>query len=297
MDGTDMKQRLTGLLPPATLLAVILFWAYAPKSVIDYPWTLTIVATAISAWLLLLEWLFERHADWRMNWREFFTDTFYVVLSSTVISRATDFFADAPLKAAKAGRAGHALAGTPAVPGAGRADLLPLRIRAILDASRDAQLDALWLTHAPHHHITQLNALKGYVGNPLELFLISLGVIALLDFSPVAILCAASVGNVVAGFAHANVRADPPWFYSYFFTTIRHHSLHHSVGYEETRCNYANSMILIDRVLGTYREGEGILVGQDERRRLSIKEQFLFPFVPVVDAIKARRERRDAVHG
>jgi hypothetical protein len=47
-----MKQRLTGLLPPATLLAVILFWAYAPKSVIDYPWTLTIVATAISAWLL-----------------------------------------------------------------------------------------------------------------------------------------------------------------------------------------------------------------------------------------------------
>jgi sterol desaturase/sphingolipid hydroxylase (fatty acid hydroxylase superfamily) len=33
----------------------------------------------------------------------------------------------------------------------------------------------LWLTHAPHHHITQLNALKGYVGNPLELFLISLG--------------------------------------------------------------------------------------------------------------------------
>jgi sterol desaturase/sphingolipid hydroxylase (fatty acid hydroxylase superfamily) len=105
------------------------------------------------------------------------------------------------------------------------------------------------------------------------------------------------VGNVVAGFAHANVRADPPWFYSFFFTTIRHHSLHHSVGYEETRCNYANSMILIDRVLGTYREGEGILVGQDERRRLSIKEQFLFPFVPVVDAIKARRERRDAVHG
>ena len=293
-----MKQRLTGLLPPATLLAVILFWAYAPKSVIDYPWTLTIVATAISAWLLLLEWLFERHADWRMNWREFFTDTFYVVLSSTVISRATDFFADAPLKAAKA-QAGLATPWLEHLPFLVQVGLIFFLFEFGQYWMHRAMHNwtPLWLTHAPHHHITQLNALKGYVGNPLELFLISLGVIALLDFSPVAIFCAASVGTVVSGFAHANVRADPPWFYSWVFTTIRHHSLHHSVGYEETRCNYANSMILIDRVLGTYREDEGILVGQDERRRLSIKEQFLFPFVPVVDAIKARRERRDAVHG
>jgi sterol desaturase/sphingolipid hydroxylase (fatty acid hydroxylase superfamily) len=175
MDGTDMKQRLTGLLPPATLLAVILFWAYAPKSVIDYPWTLTIVATAISAWLLLLEWLFERHADWRMNWREFFTDTFYVVLSSTVISRATDFFADAPLKAARRRPAGHALAGTPAVPGAGGLIFFLFEFGQYWMHRAMHNWTPLWLTHAPHHHITQLNALKGYVGNPLELFLISLG--------------------------------------------------------------------------------------------------------------------------
>ncbi|PTR13327.1 sterol desaturase/sphingolipid hydroxylase (fatty acid hydroxylase superfamily) [Novosphingobium sp. GV055] len=290
MDGTDMKQRLIGLIPPATLLAVILFWAYAPKSVIDYPWTLTIVATAISAWLLLLEWLFERHADWRMNWREFFTDTFYVVLSSTVISRATDFFADAPMKAAKAS-AGLATPWLEHLPFLAQVGLIFFLFEFGQYWMHRAMHNwtPLWLTHAPHHHITQLNALKGYVGNPLELFLISLGVITLLDFSPVAILCAASVGNVVAGFAHANVKSDPPWFYSFFFTTIRHHSLHHSVGYEETRCNYANSMILIDRVLGTYREGEGILVGQDERRRLTIREQFMFPFVPVIDAIKQRR--------
>jgi sterol desaturase/sphingolipid hydroxylase (fatty acid hydroxylase superfamily) len=106
------------------------------------------------------------------------------------------------------------------------------------------------------------------------------------------VLCAANVGNVVAGFAHANVRADPPRFYSFFFTTIRHHSLHHSVDYESTRCNYANSLILIDRVLGTFREGESKLVGQDERRRLSIKEQWMFPFVPVIDAWRARRTSR-----
>jgi sterol desaturase/sphingolipid hydroxylase (fatty acid hydroxylase superfamily) len=93
------------------------------------------------------------------------------------------------------------------------------------------------------------------------------------------------------------VRSDPPLFYSFFFTTIRNHSLHHSVPYEDTRCNYANSLILIDRVFGTYREGEADVVGQDERKRLSIWEQFLFPFRPVIDAIKARRNDPPATAG
>jgi sterol desaturase/sphingolipid hydroxylase (fatty acid hydroxylase superfamily) len=288
-----MKQRLTGLIPPATLLAVLLFWPYAPKSVVDYPWTLTIAATLVSAWLLLLEWLFERHADWRMNWREFWTDSFYVVVSSTLISRANDFFADAPMKALKAS-AGLSTPWLEHLPFLAQVGLIffLFELGQYWMHRGMHNWTPLWLTHAPHHHITQLNALKGYVGNPLELFLISLGVIALLDFSPVAVLCAANVGNVVAGFAHANVRADPPRFYSFFFTTIRHHSLHHSVDYESTRCNYANSLILIDRVLGTFREGESKLVGQDERRRLSIKEQWMFPFVPVIDAWRARRTSR-----
>jgi len=148
----------------------------------------------------------------------------------------------------------------------------------------------LWLTHAPHHHITQLNALKGAVGNPIELFLITLSVVALFDFAPAAIVCAINLLGVISGFAHANVRSDPPLFYSFFFTTIRHHSLHHTaLSYEDTRCNSANSLIVIDRVFGTYREGESSVVGQDERKRLSIYEQFMFPFQPVIDRWKAGR--------
>jgi sterol desaturase/sphingolipid hydroxylase (fatty acid hydroxylase superfamily) len=145
-----------------------------------------------------------------------------------------------------------------------------------------------WLTHAPHHHLTQLNAAKGAVGNPIELFLISLSVLALFDFDTTALFAAFNTTGVISTFAHANVRSDPPIWYSFFFTTIRHHSLHHSTDYDSTRSNYGNSLILLDRIFGTYREGEAALVGQDERRRLSIWEQTLFPFQPLIDRLKAR---------
>ena len=147
----------------------------------------------------------------------------------------------------------------------------------------------LWLTHAPHHHLTQLNAMKGAVGNPLELFLISLSVVALFDLPLPAEFCAFNILGVISTFAHANVRSDPPKWYSFFFTTIRHHSLHHSVVYEDTRCNYGNSLILLDRIFGTYRNGESAIVGQDERKRLSIWEQTVFPFRPMIDWYKARK--------
>jgi len=123
----------------------------------------------------------------------------------------------------------------------------------------------------------------------LELFLISLSVIALFDLPETATFCALNVLSVISTFAHANVRSDPPKWYSFFFTTIQHHSLHHSVVYEDTRCNYGNSLILLDRIFGTFRVGESAIVGQDERKRLSIWEQFIFPARPMIEKIKARQ--------
>jgi sterol desaturase/sphingolipid hydroxylase (fatty acid hydroxylase superfamily) len=87
------------------------------------------------------------------------------------------------------------------------------------------------------------------------------------------------------------VRSNPPLFYSYIFTTIRHHSLHHSVPYEDTRCNYGNSLIVLDRIFGTYKEGEASVVGQDDRRRLSIREQWLFPVTPLIEKYRAGRAK------
>ena len=290
--SSTLKDRLFNLVPPAMLAAVLLFWSCGPKVLLDNPWTLTVTAPLITLTILGLEFVHERHAGWRMNRQEFVTDLFYVVLSATAIAWLVTRLAENPLGAAKSalGISTQAIAHLPW--------LVQVALAFGLYEFGQYWMHRLmhnwtpaWLTHAPHHHITQLNAMKGAVGNPIELFLISLSVLALLDFDKTALFAAANVGGVVSTFAHANVKADPPKWYAYFLTTIANHSLHHSVPYENTRCNYGNSLILLDRIFGTYREGEGILVGQDDRRRLTIREQTLFPFVPLIDWFKARQEK------
>lgn len=280
---------LVNLLPPLTVLAVVLFWMFAPAAWVENPWSLIIAGVSTTAFVQALEWVFERHAGWRLNWREFATDVFYVVLGYTAISWLSEHLAESPLRALKAEL--HI-----STPWAGELPFLAqVALFIVLFEFGQYWMHRLmhnwtpfWLTHAPHHHITQLNAMKGYVGNPIELFLISLSVLAFFDFEQAPVFCAVNVLGAIATYAHANVRANPPAFYSFFFTTIRHHSLHHSTDYESTRCNYANSLILLDRILGTYREGEASVVGQDERKRLSIMEQFLFPFTPIIDRLKTR---------
>ena len=286
-----MKDTVFNLLPPAMVAMVVLFWAKAPEAWVNNPASIIIASAVITLTILGLEWVHERHAGWRLDKREFFTDLFYVVLMATAISWATTTFAEDPMKSAKAALGINTL----------WAKQLPFVVQVALVVfliefgqywmHRLMHNNAVfWSTHAPHHHLTQLNAMKGAVGNPIELFLISLSAVALFDLDTAAIFAGFSVLGVVSTFAHANVRSDPPIWYSYVFTTIRNHSLHHTaLSYEDTRCNYGNSLILLDRVFGTYRDGESEIVGQGERRRLSIKEQFLFPFQPWIDRFKAKR--------
>ena len=296
--SASIKNRVFNLLPPAMIAMVLLFWAYAPKAVTGNGWTLIITSSLIVVVVLLLELVHERHTGWRMNRQEFFTDLFYVVLSATVISWLSRTLAEDPLLAAKAAL-GISTTWMAQIPWL----VQVVMVIVILEFGQYwmhrlmHNSTPFWLTHAPHHHITQLNAAKGAVGNPIELFLISLSLLALFDFDLTALFAGLNTLNVISTFAHANVRSDPPIWYSFFFTTIRHHSLHHSTDYENTRCNYGNSLILLDRIFGTYREGEGVLVGQDDRKRLTIREQFVFPFVPVIERVKARRGAPEASSG
>jgi len=299
MTRAGIGNSLFNLIPPAMVVLVTVFWAYAPEAIVKNSWSIIVAGVLTTASILALEWVRERHAGWRMNRREFVTDLYYVVLSYTAIAFFTTKLAEDPLKAAK-----HSL-GITTEWAMHMPFLLQVALVVFLIEFGQYWMHRLmhnwtpfWLTHAPHHHITQLNAMKGAVGNPIELFLISLSVVALFDLPQAAEFCAFNILGVVSTFAHANVRADPPIWYSYIFTTIRHHSLHHTaLSYEDTRCNYGNSLILLDRIFRTYKEGESSVVGQDDRKRLSIWEQTMFPVRPVMAKIAARREKQPAAAG
>jgi sterol desaturase/sphingolipid hydroxylase (fatty acid hydroxylase superfamily) len=281
-----MKATIFTYFQPAMLVAIVLFWISLPDSLADKGWVITSVSVFTLVVVQLLEFVNERHAGWRMHWREFLTDLFYTVLYFTVISKVVEALVDEPLGAAKAslGITTHWTMQMPFI--AQVAFVVALVEFGQYWMHRLMHNSPLWWTHAPHHHITQLNAAKGLVGNPVELFLVSLSVVALFDLPLRSVFCAFNVGGAISVFAHANVRFNPPRWYSYLFTTIEAHSLHHTVGMEETRCNYANSLILWDHVFGTFRAGESAIVGQDERKRLSIKEQFLFPLRPLLATVK-----------
>ena len=283
-----MKQSLINLLPPATVAAIWAFWGLAPAAWTQGPWAIMAVGLGTLAFVQLLELVFERHEGWRINGRELLTDIFYVAFGYGVIGFLSDTLVNGPLGELKEAWG----IGTPWL----AASPFLVQVLVVMFVFEFGQYwmhramhnwTPLWLTHAPHHHITQLNAMKGFIGNPIELFLISLGITALLDVDLNALFAAITAGGAIAAYAHANVRADPPIWYGYFFTTIRNHSLHHTaLSYEDTRCNYGNSVIFWDRVFGTYKEGESEVVGQDDRKRLSIKEQWLFPLRPWLEKRK-----------
>ena len=289
MGEHPVKQTLVNLLPPATLAAILAFWGLAPQSVVEAPWALPAVGVGTVVFVQLLEFVFERHEGWRMNWREFATDLFYFGFFFFVIGWLSDTLINGPLLQLKQEWG----IGTPWLPE------LPFLVQAMFALflfelgqywmhRAMHNWTPLWLTHAPHHHLTQLNAMKGYIGNPIELFLISIGIIALLDIDLNALFASFTVGGAIAIYAHANVSANPPIWYGFFFTTIRNHSLHHTAtSYEDTRCNYGNSVIFWDRVFGTYKDGESAIVGQDDRKRLSIWEQWTFPLRPFLKSKEA----------
>ena len=287
-----MKKTLFNLMPPLTIAVVILFWAFGPAAWIKSSWSIVIAGAVTTAFVQGLEWVHERHAGWRLDRREFATDLFYVILGNTAIAWAAKHLADDPLKAGKTA-IGLTTQWANHMPFLAQVALVVFLIEfGQYWMHRLMHRNAFfWSTHAVHHHITQLNAMKGAVGNPLELFLISLSVVALFDLPQAAEFCAFNILGVISTFAHANVRSDPPRWYSFFFTTIQHHSLHHTaLSYEDTRCNYGNSLILLDRIFGTFRAGESEVVGQDERRRLTIAEQMVFPARPLIAKFNARRQ-------
>lgn len=293
VQGGPVKRFVFTWFQPAALLALVAFWYYAPNDIAKAS-TAIGIGIGFKVLLLALEWVNPRHDSWRLTWKELVSDLFYVSLGYTVLRMIDGYIGDgAMIEAIQSAFDWDKLAWFVG---------LPLLVQAVLISfifdfgqywmhRGMHNWYPLWLTHAPHHYITQLNINKGAVGNPVELFLIGLGIGGFFDFLPRAALLAGTFGLAVGTYQHINVRFNTPRWWRFIFNTTEHHSVHHSQDYEATRSNYAGTWIIIDRLFGTCVDGEAELLGMEGGRRMTIRETMVFPFSEAWKSLKQKFAR------
>ena len=298
VEGGLAKRLFFTYFQPVALFALLAFWYYAPNSIAKAS-TAIGVGIGFKILLLGLEWVNPRFASWRLTWKELVTDLFYVGLGYTVL-RMVGFYigSDVMVKAVQTHFAWDKFIWFMALPILLQAFLISF----IFDFGQYWMHRAmhnwypLWLPHSVHHYITQLNVNKGAVGNPVELFLIGLGIGGFFDFLPRAALISGTFGLAIGTYQHINVRFNSPRWWRFLFNTTEHHSLHHSQDYEASRSNFAGEFIFIDRMFGTCVDGEAELLGMEGGRRMSIREQMTYPFTEGWKTLKERLGRSIGNH-
>lgn len=290
VEGGEIKRFVFTWFQPAVLLALVAFWYYAPNSIAKAS-TAIGIGIAFKILLIALEWVNPRHESWRLTWKELVSDLFYVGLGYTLLSMVERYIgADVVIEAVQTSFDWNKFAWFVGLPLLVQALLISI----IFDFGQYWMHRGmhnwypLWLTHAPHHYITQLNINKGAVGNPVELFLIGIGIGGMFDFLPRAALLAGTLGLAVGTYQHINVRFNSPRWWRFLFNTTEHHSVHHSQDYEASRSNYASTWIFIDRMFGTCVDGEAELLGMEGGRKMSIAETMTFPFTEGWNTLKAK---------
>ena len=297
VEGGPVKQFVFTWFQPTILFALLAFWYYAPNSIAKAS-TAVGIGIAFKVVLMGLEWVNPRYSSWQITWKELVADLFYVGLGYTVLNLVESYIgSDAIAEQLQHSYNWDKLAWFTGLPLLVQA----LLISVIFDFGQYwmhrgmHNFHPLWLTHAPHHYITQLNVHKGAVGNPVELFLIGIGIGGFFDFLPRAALLAGAIGMAVGAYQHINARFNSPKWWRFLFNTTEHHSFHHSRDYESTRSNYAGTWIVIDRIFGTCIDGEAELLGMEGGRRMSVPETMVYPFAEGWKSIRDRFGRTVAV--
>lgn len=143
-----------------------------------------------------------------------------------------------------------------------------------------------WRMHATHHHITKMSFLRGARTHPFEYLALSLGglmVMAFIGASDEVVAVSAAFGLWTGKFNHSNLPLKSLPVYDWVFATAPQHHVHHSLDRRQSDSNYGCSIILWDRVFGTYcgdESSEVVKTGAGKAVPLSIKEQLMLAFYP-----------------
>jgi len=138
-----------------------------------------------------------------------------------------------------------------------------------------------WRIHATHHHITKMSIARADRTHPLEFLGLNLGgavMFAFLGVTPEVMAVSLVFRTVTAHLNHANLPLTSG-LYGWFFTTAEWHQLHHSCKKTESNNNFGCTIIIWDRLFGTF-SGKTTVdqLGNGTGKALSLLTQLSIPF-------------------
>ena len=238
--------------------------------------------------LLVLERLAPKREDWKLGGRDYAEDLFWVLGSYLIWAPIYGEWYDTPIAEGFARL--RELSGLPLRLEAETTTGLLLAALAGIFVSEfiyywlhrlQHRMLFFWRIHATHHHITRMGVARADRTHPLEFLALNLGpavVLGLLGASD-DVVAVALVFRLMAGHVnHANLPLTSG-LYGLLFTTAQQHQLHHSLERAESDRNFGCTVILWDRLFGTFSgKTEVDRIGNGTGEALSILTQLSIPF-------------------
>jgi len=265
------------------LVATAAAWGWADPSIVA-----GIALLATLPVLLVAELPLPRRDDWALDRHDYLEDLFWVGTVFFIWAPIFSEFYDTPISDAFVWvREASAI---PAIlDGEGVLGLMAAAFAAAFIAEfiyywlHRLQHETLffWRIHGTHHQITKMGVARADRTHPLELLALNLGpVITLALFGANEhVVALFFVFRFISG--HVNHTNLPlrSGLWGTVFTTAEWHQLHHSLERSESDSNYGCSIILFDRLFGTFNGNPHVArIGNGTGEALSLKDQLLLPF-------------------
>ena len=276
-----------------------------PQPIILLGFSLLVANAAITGWidlsvlvpvllfvpiplLLLAERLIPKRKDWLLDWKDLIEDLFWLACSFLIWGPIYDDAYETPISNLFA-----LLRDNSGFPFRLEAETIGGLLVAAFIAIFVAEFIGywahrvqhrfmfLWRIHATHHHITKMSVSRAERTHPLEFLGLNLGsavTLAFLGASAEVVAVVVVFRLNTAHLCHSNLPLVSGAF-GWLFNTPEWHQLHHSCIYKESNTNFGCTVIIWDRIFGTFSGKNHIKqVGNGTGEKLSIVTQLLIPF-------------------
>ncbi len=276
-----------------------------PQPIILLGFSLLVANAAITGWidlsvlvpvllfvpiplLLLAERLIPKRKDWLLDWKDLTEDLFWLACSFLIWGPIYDDAYETPISNLFA-----LLRDSSGFPFRLEAETIGGLLVAAFIAIFVAEFIGywahrvqhrfmfLWRIHATHHHITKMSVARAERTHPLEFLGLNLGsavTLAFLGASAEVVAVVVVFRLNTAHLCHSNLPLVSGAF-GWLFNTPEWHQLHHSCIYKESNTNFGCTVIIWDRIFGTFSGKNHIKqVGNGTGEKLSIVTQLLIPF-------------------